>query len=58
MIVSGLRLIITLALSILAFAPLASDAQVPHAMPRIGVLGNDSESAEDFRQGLRELGYG
>jgi putative ABC transport system substrate-binding protein len=26
-------------------------------MPRIGVLGNDPESAEAFRQGLREVGY-
>ncbi len=57
MILSGVRLVITVALTILAFAPLASDAQAPKAMPRIGVLGNDSESVEDFRRGLRELGY-
>ena len=43
--------------SILLAAPLASNAQLPKAMPRIGVLGNDSESAEAFRQGLREVGY-
>jgi len=57
MILSGVRLVITVALSILAFTPATSDAQAPHAMPRIGVLGNDSESAEDLQQGLRELGY-
>ncbi len=53
--------LVVLTLSILA-GPLATDAQPPGNMPRIGYL--DGRSAADashffdvFRQGLRELGY-
>src|SRR5574341_1111547 len=50
-----------LALAALA-APLATAAQPPPKVPRIGYLGFGSPSAgasllESFRQGLRELGY-
>jgi putative ABC transport system substrate-binding protein len=54
---------ITIALSIL-FAPLATEAQPPPKVPRIGCLSTRSPadaSAQSylraFRQGLRELGY-
>jgi putative ABC transport system substrate-binding protein len=52
-----------LALIALGVAPLAGQAQEPAKIPRIGFLTpvvpqNDSwERLEDFRQGLRELGY-
>ena len=36
---------------------LAALAQQADRMRRIGVLGNTSESAEDLRQALRELGW-
>ena len=51
-------LVFTLALGILS-APLASDAQQPTKVPRIGVLwsGSDDPVLEAFRQGLRDLGY-
>ena len=59
--------IVTLLLSLLA-APLATDAQPPRKMPRLGVLvpGVPPRTSGDvlagtglerFRQGLRELGY-
>ncbi len=57
MMFRGVGLIITLALTIVLLAPHASDAQVPKAMPHIGVLGTDPESGEYLREGLRELGY-
>ena len=43
-------------------APLAVEAQQPKTVPRIGLLGGGSASAnaariDAFRQGLRELGY-
>ena len=50
------RALLAASVAVLA-APLAAHAQRPKAIPRIGVLGNDSESAEVFRQGLREVGY-
>jgi putative tryptophan/tyrosine transport system substrate-binding protein len=37
--------------------PLAARAQLADRMRRVGVLGNTSESAEDLRQALRELGW-
>jgi putative ABC transport system substrate-binding protein len=38
--------------------PSVADAQNPPRMPRIGVLAQDeSPELDDFRQGLRELGY-
>jgi len=37
--------------------PLAARAQQADRMRRIGVLGNTSESAENLRQALRELGW-
>ena len=54
---SGVGLIIALALATGVIMPLASDAQVPKAVPHIGVLGTDAESGEYFRESLRELGY-
>jgi len=57
MMFKGVGLIITLALTIVLLVPHASGAQVPKAVPHIGVLGTDSESGEYFREGLRELGY-
>ena len=49
--------VITLLLAIL-LAPLASDAQQPQKIRRIGFLGNaPSPPTEAFRQGLRELGW-
>ncbi len=51
-------LLVTIVLAILA-APLASDAQQPTKVPRIGVLWpvSDDPVLEGFRQGLRGLGY-
>ncbi|HSF30399.1 MAG TPA: ABC transporter substrate-binding protein [Candidatus Tectomicrobia bacterium] len=52
-------LLITLALAILV-APLAAAAQPPGKIPRVGVLRVDSppqRTLDEFRQGLRELGY-
>jgi putative ABC transport system substrate-binding protein len=54
-------LILLLALAVLA-TPLAPQAQQPTKVPRIGLLGGGSASAnavriDAFRQGLRELGY-
>jgi len=42
--------------SILA-APLAGEAQQPGKVYRIGILSQNSRLWEDFRQGLRDLGY-
>lgn len=58
MILRTVGLIVTLALGILS-APLASDAQQPTKVPRIGVLWpvSDDPTLEAFRQGLRSLGY-
>jgi putative ABC transport system substrate-binding protein len=57
---SAIGLMLTLALSLLV-APLATDAQRPAKVARIGYLsvggGADSPFAEGLRQGLRELGY-
>ncbi len=52
-------LIVSLTLGLLV-APLATDAQQPGKMPRIGVLTLfplDSPFSQAFRRGLRELGY-
>jgi len=46
--------------AIVAWMPLAADAQQPTKLPRIGWLGNLAATApvyDGFRQGLRELGY-
>jgi putative ABC transport system substrate-binding protein len=54
---SAIGWIVTLTLSLLA-APLATDAQPPGKVFRIGRLTLASPSTDDpFRQGLRELGY-
>src|SRR5216683_1610482 len=56
----GIGLIMTLILSLLA-VPLATDAQQPAKVARIGYLamtgGAGSPRAEALRQGLRDLGY-
>jgi len=55
-------LVVTLALSLLA-VPLATDAQPPATMPRVGVLAGDSltperaHRQEAFQQGLHDLGW-
>jgi putative ABC transport system substrate-binding protein len=53
-------LLVTLALGLLV-APLASDAQQPKEVPRIGVLAVErpppAGEIDAFQQGLRELGY-
>ena len=58
------RAIHLLLTAVLSLAPLAVQAQAPHAMHRIGWISlaapEDAESSpffEAFRQGLRELGY-
>jgi putative tryptophan/tyrosine transport system substrate-binding protein len=46
--------------AILAWMPLAADAQQPNKLPRLGWLGNLAATApvyDGLRQGLRELGY-
>ena len=58
---TGITLIVTLGLSLL-LAPLASNAQPPPKVPRLGVLAEYSSTAAPrnyaaFRQGLHELGY-
>src|SRR6266568_7444917 len=57
---SAIVCIVTLILSLLA-APLAAEAQLPRAIPRIAYLalapGPCTASCEGFVQGLRELGY-
>ena len=57
---SAVGIIVTLTLGLL-LAPLATDAQRPAKVARIGYLsvagGADSPFAEGLRQGLRELGY-
>src|SRR5262249_28781246 len=58
---SVLGLILTLALAMFV-APLATEAQQPAKVPRLGLLILVSSSAiasriEAFRQGLRDLGY-
>ena len=55
------RLIVTLALSILSWSPPAQ-AQQPKKVPRVGFLGNSTTALEanligPFREGLRDLGY-
>ncbi|MBI3626261.1 MAG: ABC transporter substrate-binding protein [Candidatus Rokubacteria bacterium] len=57
----SITILVTLALAVLG-APLASDAQRPPKVHRIGFLGAASSSGyaslvEAFRQGLRDLGY-
>ncbi len=57
----SITILVTLALAVLG-APLASDAQQPPKVHRIGFLGAASSSGyaslvEAFRQGLRDLGY-
>jgi putative tryptophan/tyrosine transport system substrate-binding protein len=45
---------------VLAWVPLAADAQQPAKVPRLGWLGNNSPTFppyQRFREGLRELGY-
>jgi putative ABC transport system substrate-binding protein len=49
-------LFVGLALSLLV-APLTTEAQPLAKLPRIGVLGRTSASAESFWQALRDLGY-
>lgn len=61
MMVGRVWVIAALAVGILA-APLATEAQQPAKVPRIGVLLSGSRSStatrtDAFRQGLRELGY-
>jgi putative ABC transport system substrate-binding protein len=52
-----IALIVTLAMVILA-APLATDAQPPSHVPRVGFLDpGDPEVGTAFRQGLQALGY-
>jgi putative ABC transport system substrate-binding protein len=54
-----LGLLVLLALSLL-MAPLASDAQPPTAVPRVGFLAGARPPPDQiaaFQQGLRELGY-
>ncbi len=56
------RSVVVLGFLVILAAPLATDAQPPPKIPRIGYLGPTSSSAgarllESFRQGLRELGY-
>jgi putative ABC transport system substrate-binding protein len=46
----------TLAGGLLA-APLAAEAQPTARIPRVGILAQNSPLWEDFRQGLRDLGY-
>jgi putative tryptophan/tyrosine transport system substrate-binding protein len=58
---STIGLLVTLALSLLV-VPIATEAQPPQTIPRIGFLAVTSLAAiaariEAFRQGLRELGY-
>ena len=38
-------------------APLAAEAQPAGKIPRVGILAQNSPLWEDFRQGLRDLGY-
>jgi putative ABC transport system substrate-binding protein len=38
-------------------APLAAEAQPTARIPRVGILAQNSPLWEDFRQGLRDLGY-
>jgi putative tryptophan/tyrosine transport system substrate-binding protein len=38
-------------------APLAAEAQPTGKIPRVGILAQNSPLWEDFRQGLRDLGY-
>jgi hypothetical protein len=57
-----IRLLITLALGVLV-APLATEAQPPGKVTRIGILAAPSDAPERgrnlaaFRQGLRDLGW-
>ena len=51
------RLAVTLLAFALLAAPLAAEAQPAGKIPRIGILAQDSPLWEDFRQGLRDLGY-
>lgn len=56
---STVRLVVALAVSVLA-ASLATDAQPPAKVHRIGLLWptyGSSPRIEEFRQGLRDLGY-
>ena len=41
----------------LLVAPLAAEAQATGKITRVGILAQNSPLWEDFRQGLRELGY-
>ena len=46
--------------AILAWVPLAADAQQPNKLPRLGWLPTFAATSpiyDGFRQGLRELGY-
>ena len=56
--ITTLALIITLTLDILS-APLVSDAQPRAKVPRVGFLADSARrpDVEEFRQGLRDLGY-
>jgi ABC-type uncharacterized transport system substrate-binding protein len=49
-------IIVTFALALLV-APLASEAQQPTKIPRIGVLGRTPASVGSFPQALRDFGY-
>ena len=61
MLLSTLGILVTMALGVLMM-PLASDAQQPGKVPRIGYLWSGTGSIgaprlEAFRHGLRDLGY-
>ena len=49
-------LAVVLALSLM-LAPRAAEAQQAGKIPRVGILSQNSPLWEDFRQGLRDLGY-
>ena len=57
----GWLFVVTLALGVLLFTPLAAQAQPTRKVPRVGVLGGQSPEVSPpilaLRQGLSELGY-
>jgi putative tryptophan/tyrosine transport system substrate-binding protein len=56
MMILRAALTVVLALGLLA-APLAAEAPPAGKIPRVGILSQNSPLWEDFRQGLRDLGY-
>jgi putative ABC transport system substrate-binding protein len=56
MMILRAALTLVLALGLLA-APLAAEAPPAGEIPRVGILSQNSPLWEDFRQGLRDLGY-